>query len=229
MARSLTSEMQSEVVKSLIRPAWIVRLDIDTDPVYAWTGRGPFSPTGTGDAALDGNTFLGLGNIGSVSSIKDTNKGSDAVTLTLAGVDPESEALQQIVTDHRLWQYRQGWIWVGLIDEEHEVVINPTRVKTGRIDQLKIDGDGEEGNVTVSLESHQTYVSEPLNSRYSEQADIDPNDTSQKAIHRLANMTPNLRQKNGADDTGLRGIVGILRRELTGQTLPWYGRGKPQI
>lgn len=186
----LTAGMQTEVQKEIIRPVWIVRLDIVGDPVLAWTGRGPFSPVGTGDGALDGNTFVGLGNLGKISEIKDEEKGSSAVTLTLPGVDLNLEALRQVVLNSNTWQFRQAWIWFGLLNETLGVINNPTRLKTGRIDQMLVNSSGDEGSVSVVLESFQSYAAQPLMSRYVEQKEIDATDKSQDFVHDLANKQP---------------------------------------
>lgn len=192
MTRDLTAGMITEVQEPLIKPVWILRLDIDTDPLYAWTGRGDFSPTGTGDSALDGNTFIGLGNIGKIGDIEDTENGSNTVQLVLPGVDLNETALQEVVLNERLWQNRQGWIWFGLLDTTYNTIISPTRVKTGRMDQMTVSGSGGTGTVTVALESHQSYVSQALNTRYSQQDELDATDTSQDYVHDLANRQPGI-------------------------------------
>ena len=192
MARDLTAGMITEVQEPLIKPVWILRLDIDTDPVYAWTGRVDFMPTGTGDTALDGFTFIGLGNIGKIGNIEDAENGSSAVQLVLPGVDLNETALQQVVLNERLWQNRQGWIWFGLLNTTYGVIVNPVRVKTGRIDQMTVAGDGSSGTVMVTLESHQSYVSQALNTRYSQQNELDATDTSQDYVHDLANKQPGI-------------------------------------
>ena len=192
MARDLTAGMITEVQEPLIKPVWILRLDIDTDPLYAWTGRGDFAPTGTGDSALDGNTFTGLGNIGKIGNIEDTENGSSAVQLILPGVDLNDTALQEVVLNERLWQNRQGWIWFGLLDTTYATIISPTRVKTGRMDQMTVAGSGSSGIVTIALESHQSYVSQALNTRYSQQEELDATDTSQNYVHDLANRQPGI-------------------------------------
>lgn len=191
MARDdLSVGMQTEVQEPDIRPVWIVRLDITTDPVYAWTGRGPFAPTSTGDDALDGNTFIGVGNIGKITAVKDGEKGSSAVTLSLPGVDLNDDLLKQIITNSETWQFRQAWIWFGLLDNSLGVIANPTRIKTGRMDQMMIGGSGSEGTVNVIVESYQAYAQRALQSRYIDQKILDATDKSQDFVHDLSNKQP---------------------------------------
>ena len=205
MARDLSTPMQEEVVKAVIRPAWIVRLDILDDPLYLWTGLGQLTPSGTGDAALDGYTFDGSGELGKIEPIKEGDTGSSSVMLSLPGIDLEKIALEQVVSDQRRWQFRRAWIWLGLLNTSLSVIANPTRIKTGRMDQMKLDADGKTGTVSVILESHQAYASQPLGSRYIQQPTVDPADISQKYVHDLYNRRPPIGEKT---DNNLGGIFG---------------------
>lgn len=214
----LTPTMAAEVVKPVIRPVWIVRLDIKDDPLYVWTGRGTLVPAGTGDTALDGFSFDGLGALGEIEPLKDTDGGSSAATLTLPGIDLNEVALQQIVTDARLWQFRRAWIWIGMLNESLSLLSNPIRVKTARMDQMKLDADGTKGTVSVILESHQAYSSQPLGTRYIQQSNIDPADISQNFVHDLFNRRPNIGEKTPGSAT-----------HLTSLPIPGFGVGIPII
>jgi hypothetical protein len=86
------------------------------------------------------------------------------------------------------------------------------------MDQMVVaeDDDGT-GTVACTIESQQAYASQATNSRYSEQGEIDPTDTSQKWVWQLANMTPAIGQAfrlaGGARRPGslLRGILGAFK------------------
>ena len=217
MSRGMSGAMESEVVKSTIRSVWIVRLDIKDDPILAWTGWGPFSPTGTGDDALDGNTFEGLGPIDAISDVEDTESGSQSVTLELPGVDLNDDALRQIVLNAETWQFRQAWIWYGLLNETFNVIADPTRIKTGRMDQMRVSHTGKTGTVSVTVESYQAYAAEALRTRYSQQKDVDPTDKSQDFAHDLANKQPGV-----GIPADLSGLGGGVRRGFDPRRLRLY-------
>lgn len=198
MTRGLDPELNTELEKDIIRPVWIIRLDIKDDPVLIWTGRGPFVPVATGDVDLDGQTFTGIGNIGEIGSIQDTVKGSRPLILELPGVDLSKPLLVQVVNDLRTWQFRDAWVWFGVLDTVNNFVVNPFRVKTGRMDTMTLENDGTEGSIKVVVESHQAFISRALGTRYSEQREIDPTDTSQNFIHDLANKQPGIGVPNAA-------------------------------
>lgn len=178
--------------------AYFIRLDIESDPILAWTGFGSyaFAPDFQ-DAALAGQTFQGITHlVADVSTVTEGQGGSEAVVLSLPGVDITDEAMRQVVYDRRRWQFRQAWLWVAMLSPQGAVVGVPIRLKSGRMDQMTIveENDGS-GTVKCQIESAQSYLSEALATRWSEQKDFDPSDTSQDYVWSLANMTPAIGEK----------------------------------
>jgi len=82
--RDLTAGMSTGLSDRVVRPVLIGRLDIVTDPVIAWTGPGVFAPIGTGDTALDGQTFQPLAPFIDMSSIEEDQGIGGPVTLSLS-------------------------------------------------------------------------------------------------------------------------------------------------
>ena len=200
MARTLDPATKTATEAENLNLAWIIRLDIETDPVFAWTGFGDltFGAGATGDAALDTFTFEGITHlIGEIGAVTDGDSGSDALELRLPGVDLQDELMKQVVYDKRKWKFRPGRVWLALFNDAGNVIGKPIRVKTGHIDQMAVqeseDGDGV---IVCTIESQQSYAAEALNSRWSEQTELDPNDNSQQYVYALANMTPALGQAN---------------------------------
>lgn len=210
MARDLHPATAAALEAATIYPAWVVRLDIKDDPLEVWTGLRDFTPSGTGDAALEGRTYEGVGLIGQIGAIIDSAEGSQAVSLTLPGIDPNGDALKQFVWDARVWQFRQSWIWLALMDAAGAVIGRPIRFKTGRMDRVYARSTEDGGELVVDLESHQVYAAQALTSRYSEQTDIDTSDTSQRFVHDLANRQPNLGAPGGVSTPGT-GVTGGAR------------------
>lgn len=198
MSRSLDAATQAALVAPTIYPVWLIRLDFVGEPVYIHTGLGPLSFVSGFDTPLNGLTFNGIGNVGSISVITDGIDGSQAVTLTLPGVNLANDYLHQIVVDADLWQRQLAYIWLATFDGANNLVGKPFRVKSGRIDQLNltIDPDSKTGSIDVVIESQQAYSSTALGSRYVEQNQIDSTDNSQAYVYDLANKTPTIGQTN---------------------------------
>lgn len=213
MPRDMHSATAAALEESLIRPAWVIFMDIEGDPVLVWTGLGPITFPGTTDPALVDLTFEGIANVGEIGAIVDDRGGSQAVRLALAGVDMEEEALRQVVFNEERWQFRRAYMWIVLLDEDGLPIGEPVRAKTGRMDQMEHTEEDGEGRIEVTVESHQAYASEALNTRWSEQRELDDTDTSQDYVADLANKTPNLQ----AAEKKSGGFVSILSEAVLTQ------------
>lgn len=150
--RDITAGTVTALTAGVIRPVLIGRLDIVADPVVAWTGPGTFLPTGSGDAALDGQTFFPMAPFVELSSINENQGIGGPATLTVAGHDLDDDLLLQIVNDKRAWRGRAGYLWLGLLNvDEATVVVDPFRIKTGVMVDMTVvrDPDGSTIQVTI--------------------------------------------------------------------------------
>jgi hypothetical protein len=217
MSRPLVTATANAFDGAVVPLAAIVYLDILGDPLYAWTGIGDlvFGAAETGDSGLDNKTFKGVGSVIEVSGIEEGAGGSDSLEIAFPGVDPQNVLMKQIVTDHRRWQFRRALVWMVVLDPVTAAIVGkPFRIKTGRMDSIVYDENGEKAQFKCVVEGQQSYGSEPLNTRYSEQINIDSTDTSQKWVYALANMSAKIGTKsaqatmNGAGGGG--GLAGLI-------------------
>lgn len=194
MARTIDATTLAQVQGQTIYGIWIIRLDFAGDPVYIHSGLKNLIFAAGYDAALNGLTFQGVGNIGSIDPIVDSIDGSQAINLTLPGVDLSLDYLHQIVNNADLWQRRGAWIFFATTDSDFNLLGKPIRVKTGRMDQLPIiiDPGANTGTLTCTVESLQSYNNEALFTRYSDQHSIDATDTSCKYMANLANQVADI-------------------------------------
>lgn len=201
MTRPLATATANALDNKIIPMSAIIYLDILGDPLYAWAGMGNlvFGAGATGDAGLDGQTFSGTKQIIELSGASEGVGGSDSLEISLPGVDINDLALKQLITDGRRWQFRRALVWLMILDPvTYAPVGNPFRIKTGRIDGMNYKESRGTGIVSAVVEGQQAYGDQPLNSRYSEQLDIDSTDTSQKYAYSLANMTPEMGKNTSA-------------------------------
>ena len=192
MTRPLDATTATALDGRILPFATIVRLDIVGDPLYCWTGLGDltFSAGQTGDSALDGNTFYGLGTAVEIGTSTDGVGGSDVMELSLSGVSLSDPMLRQVIYNHNRWQFKPAYVWLMLLDPVTGAIAGkPFRIKTGRMDQMPYKESKDKGIVKCRIEGQQSYGNTPLASRYSEQKDLNPNDISQDYIYSLANMT----------------------------------------
>jgi hypothetical protein len=136
-----------------IRPVLLGRFDILTDPLVAWTGYGAFAPTGTGDPALDGQTFFAMAPYMELSDVKEDQGIGGPTTITVSGHDLDEELLRQIIRDKRQWRGRKAWLWLGLYNaDESTVVTSPARIKTGVMTQMVTNRSGDDASVSVTID-----------------------------------------------------------------------------
>lgn len=211
MSRELHPATSAAVGEDVVYEGWFIRLDILGDPVIIWTGLQDkaFGP-GQADAALNNLTFAGMGQLSGLGSIVDGRGGSQAVQLRLPGVDLNDEALRQVVFNKATWQRRQAWIWYATLDSNYNVVGELVRVKTGRMDKMVVRQDARQSFVQVTIESHQAYAGEVLNTKYSEQKEIDSTDVSQSYVHALANMQPVVGGATAGNAQAVNAVAGFV-------------------
>jgi hypothetical protein len=187
--------LDAEAEKSVIRPIWFLFMDVEDDPLYAHTGQGSitFAEDETGDPALDGHTFEGLGVFAMMGDIQQSENGSGPMQLTLPGVDPDKPGFKPLIADRRRWQYRRAIVWFSFINEEMTGLIDyPQREKTGRLDNLQVTHDTDTCTISIDIEGFAANSAPPLASRYADQPDIDPDDISMSWVADLANRQPEL-------------------------------------
>lgn len=197
MTRPLQIATKAATEKSVIPLAVIVKLDIVDDPLLCWSGLGTlkFAPGETGDPALDGFSFTGTGEIIEVGTVSDSVGGSDALELALPGVNIQDPMLRQVIYNRNRWQFRRAYVWMMLLNEETGAIAGkPFRIKTGRMDAMPFSENDNTGIVRCKIEGQQAYGDQPLDTRYSEQPLLNPNDRSQSWALSLSNMEAALGQ-----------------------------------
>lgn len=202
MTRPLVAATSTAVGASVLPLAVIIYLDVLNDPLFAWTGIGdlPFVAGQTGDPSLDNFTYTGTGEAVEIGQISEGVGGSDALEITMPGVDIAQPMMRQLIRDQQRWQFRRAVVWLMALDPDTDAIAGkPFRIKTGRMDAMPYIENDDKGVIKVKIEGQQAYGNQALNTRYSEQLDIDATDTSQNWVHSLANMTAELGKASGSN------------------------------
>lgn len=126
---------------------------------------------------IDGNTFLGVGQLGSISVAEESAElRSYGMVIKLSGVPRDSIAYAL----GQAYQGRRGTVWEVQLDPVTFTVIGPPLVVfRGRMDQMDIIM-GQQAAVTVRLENRLADWDRPRIRRFTddEQRRRDPNDGS---------------------------------------------------
>lgn len=144
MARNLTSDMQLEVVKGVVAPAFFITMAFADGNLNLWTGFGDFE--------WEGVTYTGTGTLLGIDRVEEAaDLRAVGITFTLTGVPA---ALRSLALDAAgNVQGRDVTMWLGLLWRPGELVADPYQVFKGRMDTMTVRDTGKSCTIQLSAES----------------------------------------------------------------------------
>ena len=145
-SRGLSSGMEAMAIASDVRPLILVEALFDsnapTSYLYLWNGIGGLS--------YDGKTYIGAGNLLSISSVSENVElRASGITVQLSGIsDP---LLAKAKTED--YQGRELVVKLGGFDSNDNVISSPTVIFSGFMDTMTINESGETGTIAVTVEN----------------------------------------------------------------------------
>jgi hypothetical protein len=199
VSRDLPTALATELLAAEITPFFAVELSFETSTLRFWSG--------LGEQVIGGDTYVGSGNMLSVSTIDETSEvAARGATLTLSGIPSEliSLALQEP------YQGRKCKIYFGardangefLLQENGSLLLNEdgsafsiagdtesvmAEIFTGYIDQMNIDEGAETSTIAVGVESRLIDLQRPRVRRYTHESQKSrfPNDLGFQFVNDL--------------------------------------------
>lgn len=166
MSRDVTVGTLAALEAKAVKPVIFVYLDFLGGAV-----RVNSSPN---DAVFAGNTFLGVGLLGGISTIEESKSVSaNGITLTLAA---PSSLVSLALQEH--YRTRPAKIWLGAFDGAGAVIADPVQIWSGRMDTMKIDHGGEISLINLTCETRIIDLNRSRERRYTheEQQRLYPGD-----------------------------------------------------
>ena len=152
MTRSTPASLLTALSQPEVRPFHAVEMNFDSAPVRFWTGYG--------DRTIDGNTYIGSGNLLSISGLEEVNDlSAKRLTLQLSGVPASivSLALQEP------YQNRSCKVYFGTTD-----TTTPIEVFSGLMDVMSIEDGGDTSVISLTVESKLVRLEKASNWRYTD-------------------------------------------------------------
>ena len=152
MSRTVPADLLTALSQPEVYPFYAVEMDFDPAPVRFWTGYG--------DRTIFSNTYLGTGNLLSISGLEEANDlSAKGITLQLSGVPTElvSLALQEP------YQRRACKIYFGTTD-----TTAPIEVFSGLMNKMDIQDGGDSSIIELTVESKLLRLNKASNWRYTE-------------------------------------------------------------
>ncbi|MCF6265227.1 MAG: hypothetical protein L3J57_01625 [Desulfuromusa sp.] len=177
MSRDLTAEMTTATAAKNVAPFALVEMAFDSDYLRLWSGIG----------TLNWNSvdWLGAGDLGKISAIKETETmRAEGLILELSAIPSENIALA--LTEP--YQGRIVKVWLGALDGQ--TIINaPKQIFAGRMDVMEIEESGDLSTISVSVESRIIDLLKSRERRYThEDQQIDyPGDLGLEFVASLQN------------------------------------------
>jgi len=167
MSRVLSTEMQAVASADLIRPIYLMKAEFDAGDVNLWSG--------IGSLTFDGDTYLGAGDLLSISQISESAElTASGISITLAGV---KQSLLTIARDEP-YQGRVITLYLGALNDSGDIISSPVVLFSGFMDVMNISDSGETSSIVISAENKLIAFDRASVRRYtSEDQKIDyPND-----------------------------------------------------
>jgi hypothetical protein len=153
--RALSSAMLSTIASGRVRPFYLVSIEFRSATSYLWTGYG--------NLTWGGQTWLGVGKLGGVSAIQESNAvQSDNITLTLSGVP--SSLISQVQSECQ--QNYAVRVYFGFLDDAGVVVVDPEKCFDGRLDVPTIQDGAESCTIGITAENLLVSLQRASNRRY---------------------------------------------------------------
>jgi len=180
--RPLHPLTEEAVQEGLIRPAILVFLDFPDDPVYAHNR--------LGEIVYDGNTYIGVGNMGSISKAQEGLETRPySVNLTLNGLDPEF--VTQVMNTK--YQGRVAKVIVVFLDVENQVIGDPVIDTQYQIDVAEGSVTSDTATITIRLQSRLANWARATPGRYTDQHQVSrfPDDRGLEFVAEMADIEIN--------------------------------------
>lgn len=156
--RTISDDVLQEIESSSIRPLFLVSCQFANETIYVWTG--------AGDITWNGNTYKGVGNLGSISTITETlDTQAQGISLTLSGIPTEllGDALDQVTTSGK------AQIYLGFLSPFGSLIADPIPCFLGNMDQPEIDIGTETCTISIAVENRLSDLQRARGGRYTDQ------------------------------------------------------------
>lgn len=139
----MSSAMLSAISAPILYPAIFVNIGFASGPAYVWSG--------VGSMTWNGNTYTGVGDLGSISVIEEASSvEAKGIEVSLSGIDPTM--LADALEEHQLGLPMV--VYLALYDAPGgSIIASPLIAWQGRTDQPTITISGETATISIRGES----------------------------------------------------------------------------
>lgn len=141
MSRDLPTGMAAATSAATVAPVFLVQLNWPTGTVYAWSGYGNIS--------WNAQTWIGTGNLGGISNIRESSDGSaNGITVSLSGI-PSAELARALEDDS---QGQPAKVYFGILSSSGAFTVDPYLIFDGAIDVCPVLDNGDTATIYIQIE-----------------------------------------------------------------------------
>ena len=158
----------------------LVEATFTNETIYVWNGLGAI--------AWNGQTWIGIGTLGSVSSIEEgTTVEARGITLTMSGIDPS--LLSDVLSNYQVGLPVS--VYLGFFDSPGHLLADPLVSFAGRMDQPTLQADGQTASIAINCESKLLDLNVSVERRYTnEDQQLDyPGDRGLEFVNSIQEVT----------------------------------------
>jgi hypothetical protein len=142
MARTIDASLLTEILARSKRPALFAWFDFQSGAVRVWNG--------IGSITWGGNTYTGLGDLGSISPVKESaDLRANGMAFTLSGLNSSMLTIVLAETYNR----RECALWLGALNSSGALVSDPLKIFAGRMASPGVSLGAESASITIRAES----------------------------------------------------------------------------
>ena len=178
MPRSIDPTTSTSLTQPIVPIAIMVDIQIAAGPIYAWSGYG--------DLIYNGITYLGIGKLGKISLVQETNSVyASGAQITLEGID--STDLTEALSDITIGQPVS--IYFAVLNAAGQIAGTPITIFAGLTDQVSISESIDNCSITIDVESKLAQLQRNREYRYTDQMQrfLHPGDGAFRYVNLLTN------------------------------------------
>jgi len=142
MSRVLSNAMKEMAVAKVVRPIFLVRMVFDSSQLNIWSG--------VGNLSFDSVTYTGLGDLLSISDIKETSDiSATGINVSLSGVKTSLIAIAK----NQDYQGRELTVRLGAFNETGSLIADPVIIFSGFMDTMTIAEAGTYSTISIAVEN----------------------------------------------------------------------------
>lgn len=162
MPRNLTTQIQAEIVKDVLRPVYLLHVNFEGYTLRCWSGQG--------DLSYDSVTWKGEGLVTRWPTITESlDLQAHNITLDLSG----NYSYPISISNPELYRGKECEVFLGFLTESGDLTSDKVyRIFNGRVSQVSFVENTITDTFKLSLESRLVDLAKSKNSRYTHQSQI---------------------------------------------------------